>query len=155
MEVVWLLAAGVVIEWVFQIITRIDTKCSLLLIFFNLTIWIICFLADIDIRCLLRQLRNLVWATSKHDVYLMSHFSVIHWSSLTCNMSEVLNVSGHVAPCEVNVSHHMFGYDRLSSIVFFFVFSAISFLFSVWIMFFYGMTHFIFSIKSNLSTFHI
>lgn len=45
MEVVWLLAAGVVIEWVFQIITRIDTKCSLLLIFFNLTIWIIWFLS--------------------------------------------------------------------------------------------------------------
>ncbi|KAJ0093554.1 hypothetical protein Patl1_25796 [Pistacia atlantica] len=26
------------------------------------------------------KLRNLVWATSKHDVYLMSHFSVVHWS---------------------------------------------------------------------------
>ncbi|KAL0443208.1 UNVERIFIED_CONTAM: putative WD repeat-containing protein C2A9.03 [Sesamum latifolium] len=50
------------------------------------------------------QLRNLVWATSKHDVYLMSHFSVMHWSSLTCTKSEVLNVSGHVAPCETQVS---------------------------------------------------
>lgn len=48
------------------------------------------------------QLRNLVWATSKHDVYLMSHFSVMHWSSLTCSKSEVINVSGHVAPCEVS-----------------------------------------------------
>ncbi|KAM3355659.1 putative WD repeat-containing protein C2A9.03 [Capsicum galapagoense] len=46
------------------------------------------------------QLRNLVWATSKHDVYLMSHFSVMHWSSLTCSKNEVLNVSGHVAPRE-------------------------------------------------------
>ncbi|CAJ2638615.1 putative WD-repeat-like protein [Trifolium pratense] len=46
------------------------------------------------------QLRNLVWATSKHDVYLMSQFSVTHWSSLTCTRSEVLNVSGHVAPSE-------------------------------------------------------
>lgn len=46
------------------------------------------------------QLRNLVWATSKHDVYLMSQFSVTHWSSLTCTSSEVLNVSGHVAPSE-------------------------------------------------------
>ncbi|XP_059282259.1 uncharacterized WD repeat-containing protein C2A9.03 [Lycium ferocissimum] len=46
------------------------------------------------------QLRNLVWATSKHDVYLMSHFSVIHWSSLTSTRTEVLNVSGHVAPRE-------------------------------------------------------
>ncbi|XP_042486212.1 uncharacterized WD repeat-containing protein C2A9.03-like [Macadamia integrifolia] len=46
------------------------------------------------------QLRNLVWATSKHDVYLMSNYSVIHWSSLSCNSSEVLNFSGHVAPTE-------------------------------------------------------
>ncbi|MCH89524.1 WD-repeat protein-like protein, partial [Trifolium medium] len=45
-------------------------------------------------------MRNLVWATSKHDVYLMSQFSVTHWSSLTCTRSEVLNVSGHVAPSE-------------------------------------------------------
>lgn len=44
------------------------------------------------------QLRNLVWATSKHDVYLMSQSSIIHWLSLTCAKSEVLNVSGHVAP---------------------------------------------------------
>ncbi|RZC16100.1 putative WD repeat-containing protein C2A9.03 isoform D [Glycine soja] len=47
------------------------------------------------------QLRNLVWATSKHDVYLISQFSIMHWSSLTCKSSEVLNVSGHVAPSEV------------------------------------------------------
>ena len=89
----------------------IDTTCSLLLLFVNLTIWITCFLADIEIHFRLMQLRNLVWATSKHDVYLMSHFSVMHWSSLTCKMSEVLNVSGHVAPCEVNASHLMFGSD--------------------------------------------
>jgi len=48
------------------------------------------------------QLRNLVWATSKHDVYLMSHHSIIHWSALTCKKTVVLNVSGHVAPREVN-----------------------------------------------------
>lgn len=46
------------------------------------------------------QLRNLVWASSKHDVYLMSHFSVIHWSALTGKKTEVLDVSGHVAPSE-------------------------------------------------------
>lgn len=46
------------------------------------------------------QLRNLVWATSKHDVYYMSHFSVLHWSSSTRNKSSVLNVAGHVAPRE-------------------------------------------------------
>jgi hypothetical protein len=51
---------------------------------------------------MLMQLRNLVWATSKHDAYFMSQFSVMHWSSLTCTSSEVLNVSGHVAPSEVN-----------------------------------------------------
>ncbi|KAJ6894948.1 hypothetical protein NC652_028629 [Populus alba x Populus x berolinensis] len=50
------------------------------------------------------HLRNLVWATTKHDVYLMSHFSVIHWSSLTCSKADVLDVSGHVAPTETQVS---------------------------------------------------
>lgn len=62
-------------------------------------LWVL--LANLRFCCLVMQLRNLVWATSKHDVYLMSHFSVIHWSSLTCSDSEVLNVSGHVAPSEV------------------------------------------------------
>lgn len=47
------------------------------------------------------QLRNLVWATSKHDVYLMSHFSVLHWSALTGQPKELVNVQGHVAPREV------------------------------------------------------
>ncbi|KAJ4753174.1 Transducin/WD40 repeat-like superfamily protein [Rhynchospora pubera] len=46
------------------------------------------------------QLRNLVWATSKHDVYLMSHFSVLHWSALTGQPKELVNVQGHVAPRE-------------------------------------------------------
>lgn len=47
------------------------------------------------------QLRNLVWATSKHDVYLMSNYSIMHWSSLSQNLTEILNFSGHVAPTEV------------------------------------------------------
>uniref|UniRef100_A0A0E0CQT8 Uncharacterized protein n=1 Tax=Oryza meridionalis TaxID=40149 RepID=A0A0E0CQT8_9ORYZ len=46
------------------------------------------------------QLRNLVWATSKHDVYLMSHFSVLHWSALSGLDTELMNVQGHVAPRE-------------------------------------------------------
>ncbi|KAH9798290.1 WD REPEATS REGION domain-containing protein [Citrus sinensis] len=50
------------------------------------------------------KLRNLVWSTSKHDVYLMSHFSIVHWSSLSSKRTEVLDVSGHVAPCETQVS---------------------------------------------------
>ncbi|GLT26439.1 hypothetical protein SLA2020_015030 [Shorea laevis] len=58
------------------------------------------------------QLRNLVWATSKHDVYLMSHFSVIHWSSLTCGKREVLNVSGHVAPSEKHPGSLLEGFTQ-------------------------------------------
>ncbi|KAL6203619.1 hypothetical protein ACLB2K_027319 [Fragaria x ananassa] len=58
------------------------------------------------------QLRNLVWATSKHDVYLMSHFSVIHWSSISCSKSEVLNVSGHVAPSEKHPGSLLEGFTQ-------------------------------------------
>ncbi|XWS09566.1 hypothetical protein CRYUN_Cryun39dG0001200 [Craigia yunnanensis] len=58
------------------------------------------------------QLRNLVWATSKHDVYLMSHFSVMHWSSLTHRKREVLNVSGHVAPSEKHPGSLMEGFTQ-------------------------------------------
>ncbi|KAG5526076.1 hypothetical protein RHGRI_032390 [Rhododendron griersonianum] len=58
------------------------------------------------------QLRNLVWATSKHDVYLMSHFSVTHWSALTCNKTEVLNVSGHVVPCEKHPGSLLEGFTQ-------------------------------------------
>ncbi|KAK4343947.1 hypothetical protein RND71_037041 [Anisodus tanguticus] len=58
------------------------------------------------------QLRNLVWATSKHDVYLMSHFSVLHWSSLTCAKNEVLNVSGHVAPREKHPGSLLEGFTQ-------------------------------------------
>ncbi|KAJ0986968.1 hypothetical protein J5N97_005324 [Dioscorea zingiberensis] len=46
------------------------------------------------------QLRNLVWATSKHDVYLMSHYSVVHWSAIIREKSEIINMFGHVAPTE-------------------------------------------------------
>ncbi|XP_047315054.1 uncharacterized WD repeat-containing protein C2A9.03-like [Impatiens glandulifera] len=58
------------------------------------------------------QLRNLVWVTSKHDVYLMSHFSIVHWSSLTGNKTEVLNVSGHVAPCEKHPGSLLEGFTQ-------------------------------------------
>ena len=43
-----------------------------------------------------------MWATSKHDVYLMSNFLLTHYSSLTSGKKEVLNVRGHVAPSEVS-----------------------------------------------------
>ncbi|KAB1214993.1 putative WD repeat-containing protein C2A9.03 [Morella rubra] len=58
------------------------------------------------------KLRNLVWATSKHDVYFMSHFAVIHWSSLTCSKSEILNVSGHVAPSEKHPGSLLEGFSQ-------------------------------------------
>ncbi|KAK3009119.1 hypothetical protein RJ639_014915 [Escallonia herrerae] len=58
------------------------------------------------------QLRNLVWSTSKHDVYLMSHFSIIHWSSLSGKKTEVLNVSGHVAPCEKHPGSLLEGFTQ-------------------------------------------
>ncbi|XP_002513893.3 uncharacterized WD repeat-containing protein C2A9.03 isoform X1 [Ricinus communis] len=44
------------------------------------------------------QLRNLLWATSKHDVYLMQNYSVMHWSSLLRRGREVLNVAKPIAP---------------------------------------------------------
>ncbi len=39
-----------------------------------------------------------MWATSKHDVYLMHNFSVMHWSPLTCKSTEVLNLAGPIVP---------------------------------------------------------
>ncbi|VAH27831.1 unnamed protein product [Triticum turgidum subsp. durum] len=44
------------------------------------------------------QLRNLVWATSKHDVYMAQNNSVMHWSSLLQRGTEVLRVAGQVVP---------------------------------------------------------
>lgn len=49
------------------------------------------------------QLRNLLWATSKHDVYLMQNFSVMHWSSLLRRGKEVLNVAKQIVPTMVCV----------------------------------------------------
>ncbi|CAI9755051.1 unnamed protein product [Fraxinus pennsylvanica] len=59
------------------------------------------------------QLRNLVWPTSKHDVYFMSQSSVMHWSSLTCKKSEVLNVSGHVAPSTTYPGSLLDGFTKI------------------------------------------
>ncbi|KAG2551569.1 uncharacterized WD repeat-containing protein C2A9.03-like isoform X1 [Panicum virgatum] len=46
------------------------------------------------------QLRNLLWATSKHDVYLVQNYSVMHWSPLHQRGTEVLNVAGQLTPTE-------------------------------------------------------
>ncbi|KAF5178191.1 Transducin/WD40 repeat-like superfamily protein [Thalictrum thalictroides] len=58
------------------------------------------------------QLRNLVWATSKHDAYLMSHYSAMHWSSLSCNLTEVINFQGHVAPSEKHPGSLLEGFTQ-------------------------------------------
>ncbi|XP_054788704.1 uncharacterized WD repeat-containing protein C2A9.03 isoform X1 [Prosopis cineraria] len=44
------------------------------------------------------QLRNLLWATSKHDVYVTQNYSVMHWSSLLRRSKEVLNVAKPIVP---------------------------------------------------------
>ncbi|KAH6759008.1 Transducin/WD40 repeat-like superfamily protein [Perilla frutescens var. frutescens] len=44
------------------------------------------------------QLRNLLWATSKHDVYLTQNYSVMHWSSMLRKSKEVLNVAKPIVP---------------------------------------------------------
>lgn len=40
------------------------------------------------------QLRNLAWATSKHDVYVMHDASIVHWDAATKRKSMVLDLSG-------------------------------------------------------------
>ncbi|GJN29525.1 hypothetical protein PR202_gb17753 [Eleusine coracana subsp. coracana] len=60
---------------------------------------------------LMDKLRNLLWATSKHDVYFMSNSTVGHWSSLSHNLSEVLDFSGHVAPAEKHPGNLLEGFS--------------------------------------------
>lgn len=42
------------------------------------------------------QLRNLVWATTKHDVYVMHHYAVNHWSPIKRKSTVVLDLIGSV-----------------------------------------------------------
>ncbi|KAH7524424.1 hypothetical protein FEM48_Zijuj06G0117700 [Ziziphus jujuba var. spinosa] len=49
-------------------------------------------------RDVVNMLRNLLWATSKHDVYLMQNYSVMHWSSMLRRGKEVLNVAKPIMP---------------------------------------------------------
>ncbi|PWA39769.1 WD40/YVTN repeat-like-containing domain-containing protein [Artemisia annua] len=48
----------------------------------------------------LNELRNVVWATSKNDIHLMSNYSIMHGSSLSQNLNGILNFFGHVPPTE-------------------------------------------------------
>lgn len=43
-----------------------------------------------------------MWATSKHDVYLMQNYSVMHWSSMLRRGKEVLNVAKPIVPTLVS-----------------------------------------------------
>lgn len=56
----------------------------------------------INLFIFLFQLRNLLWSTSKHDVYLMQNYSVMHWSSLLRRGEEVLNVARPLVPTMVS-----------------------------------------------------
>ncbi|KAL6900797.1 hypothetical protein ACP4OV_005473 [Aristida adscensionis] len=44
------------------------------------------------------QLRNLVWATTKHDVYTMHNQSLTHWSSLEQISTELINADDCIIP---------------------------------------------------------
>ena len=51
------------------------------------------------------QLRNLLWATSKHDLYFMHDHCVKHWNSLTRQTAEVIhNGSSQLLPCKFSIS---------------------------------------------------
>ncbi|MFS7989111.1 putative transcription factor WD40-like family [Helianthus anomalus] len=58
------------------------------------------------------QLRNMIWATSKHDVYVVSNDSIMHWSSLSQNLTEILDFSGHVAPTEKHEGSWLEGFTQ-------------------------------------------
>ncbi|KAL9237865.1 hypothetical protein vseg_012362 [Gypsophila vaccaria] len=58
------------------------------------------------------QLRNLIWASSKHDVYLMSNYQVMHWSSLSRNLTEVINFAEHVSPSEKHKGNLVEGFTQ-------------------------------------------
>ncbi|KAJ0502711.1 putative transcription factor WD40-like family [Helianthus annuus] len=58
------------------------------------------------------KLRNMVWATSKHDVYVVSNDSIMHCSSLSQNLTEILDFSGHVAPTEKHEGSWLEGFTQ-------------------------------------------
>ena len=64
------------------------------------------FLLGVDINVINSrvQLRNLLRATSKHDVYLMQNYLVMHWSILLQKGKEVLNVAKRIIPTFVRSS---------------------------------------------------
>ncbi|XP_025801835.1 uncharacterized protein LOC112881389 isoform X2 [Panicum hallii] len=63
------------------------------------------------------QLRDLVWATSKHDVYMAQNYSVMHWSSLLQKGEEVLNAIDNVFPKQVQGARPLFRMQTCSMAV--------------------------------------
>jgi len=59
--------------------------------------------------CVVSQLRNLVWATTKHDVYTMHDQSVTHWSSLEQTSTELINADDCIVPKQVYNLLYFFG----------------------------------------------
>ena len=59
--------------------------------------------------CCVSQLRNLVWATTKHDVYTMHDQSVTHWSSLEQTSTELINADDCIVPKQVYNLLYFFG----------------------------------------------
>ena len=46
------------------------------------------------------QLRHLLWATSKHDVYITNEACIMHWSTLTQTQTKVGDHSGLPWPAQ-------------------------------------------------------
>nr|KYP52844.1 putative WD repeat-containing protein C2A9.03 [Cajanus cajan] len=69
-------------------------------VFFKSFLFLLAFLLEInyELCCIGDCLRNLLWATSKHDVYLMQNYSAMHWSSVLRRGKEVLNVAKPIIP---------------------------------------------------------
>ena len=66
------------------------------------------------------QLRNLVWASSKNDVYVMHNSSVLHWSPINRKRTEVLNAARPIVPSPEVWSIHNCAKFILNQNVYFF-----------------------------------
>ncbi|GAB4861198.1 hypothetical protein Ancab_036357 [Ancistrocladus abbreviatus] len=84
---------------------RLPLSCGSFRISGSCYAWVLNFVAlwlsrlvNLEIEIYREKLRNLLWATSKHDVYLMQNYSVMHWSAMQKKSKEVLNVAKPIVP---------------------------------------------------------